>query len=107
MKQYALKNPKLLTSMCSQAWGLMFRKAVPQPYIFIFNKPKRVALHMFFVFTTIDVLYLDKDKKVIEYKENFLPFTYYRPKNKASYIVELPKHTIAKQGIEKGTAITW
>ena len=29
-------------------------------------------------------------------KENFKPFTIYTPKNKALYIIELPKDTIKK-----------
>lgn len=107
MRQYTLKNPRILTNICSQAWGLMFKTTVTQPYIFVFNKPKRTPLHMFFVFTPIDVIYLDNKRQVIEYKKNFLPFTYYRPKSKASYIVELPKHTIANNAIKEGTAIKW
>ena len=38
---------------------------------------------MFFVFFPIDVLFLDKNKKVVELKENFKPFSIYFPKNKA------------------------
>ena len=44
---------------------------------------------MFFVFYKIDVLYLDENKKVIEIKKNFKPFSSYTPKNKAKYVIEL------------------
>ena len=49
---------------------------------------------MFFVFYPIDVLFLNKNKIVVEMKENFKPFTFYTPKNKALYIIELPRGSI-------------
>ncbi len=64
--------------------------------VFIFNKEKRVALHMFFVFFSIDVIYLDKHKKIVEIKESFQPFSCYMPKHKAQYVVELSQETVKK-----------
>ena len=63
--------------------------------IFVENNERNIPLHMWFVFYQIDVLYLNKDKKVIEIKENFLPFTFYFPKNKAKYIIELKKGAVS------------
>jgi hypothetical protein len=51
---------------------------------------------MFFVFYPIEVSFLNKNKIVVEIKENFMPFSCYSPKNKAQYIIELPKGTIKK-----------
>ena len=72
----------------------MFSKK--KPLIFIFKKEKINPLHMFFVFYQIDVLFLDKNKIVAEMKENFDPFSFYNPKNKSKYILELPQGTIKK-----------
>ena len=83
------RNHMLCKSSFSKARGLMFRLR-PKALIFVFEKPKIVALHMFFVFFPIDVIYLDKKKEVIEIKEQFMPFSFYTPKKKASYVVELP-----------------
>ncbi len=44
---------------------------------------------MFFVFYKIDVLFLSKEKNVVEIKRNFKPFTFYTPKRRAAYVVEL------------------
>jgi uncharacterized protein len=85
-----LRNPVFLKSFFSKGIGLMFRKKINKPYIFIFNKEKIISLHMFFVFMPIDVLFLDKNKKVVE-KTTLKPFTIYTPKNKAKYVIELPK----------------
>jgi len=86
---YNFKSP------VSKAIGLMFSMN-PKNLIFIFKKEKIVPLHMFFVIFPIDVLFLDKNKKVVDLKENFRPFTFYTPKAKAKYVIELPKETIKK-----------
>ncbi|MBL7054752.1 DUF192 domain-containing protein [Candidatus Woesearchaeota archaeon] len=68
----------------------------PKTLIFIFKKEKIIPLHMFFVFFPIEVLFLDKNKIVAEIKENFKPFTFYSPRKKSKYIIELPKDSIKK-----------
>jgi len=88
-KHYNFKSP------ISKAIGLMFSMN-PKNLIFIFKKEKIVPLHMFFVIFPIDVLFLDKNKKVVDMKENFRPFTFYTPKAKAKYVIELPNKTIRK-----------
>ena len=60
---------------------------------------------MFFVFYPIDVLFLDKNKIVVEIKENFKPFTFYNPKKKSKYILELQKNTIKKTETTLGNKI--
>ena len=93
------KNAKICKSIFLKTMGLMFSKK-PKPLIFIFKKEKIVPLHMFFVFYPIDVLFLNKNKIIVEKKENFKPFTIYIPKKKAMYVIELPKNTIKKTRIE-------
>ena len=60
---------------------------------------------MFFVFYPIDVLFLNKNKIIVEIKENFMQFTYYIPRNKAQYIIELPKNIIRETKTEIGDKI--
>ena len=57
----------------------------------IFNKERNISLHNFFVFYPIDVLILNENKKVIEIKNNFRPFTFWNSKNKGKYLIELGK----------------
>ena len=59
--------------------------------IMIFKKERIISLHMFFVFYPIDVLILDENKKVIEVKENFKPFTFWSSTKKGKYLIELGK----------------
>ena len=70
--------------------GLMFRLEKKNLIMYL-TKEMKAYLHMFFVFYPIDVLLLDKNKKVIEIKENFKPFREWHSKNKGHYIIELGK----------------
>ncbi len=55
----------------------------------IFDKEKKVSLHMFFVFYPIDVLILNEKKEIVEIKRNFKPFTFWNSQEKGKYAVEL------------------
>ena len=87
-KKIIAGNARLCRSILSKAIGLVFSKK--KALIFVFKKEKIVPLHMLFVFYPIDVLFLNKEKIVVEKKEKFMPFTFYTPKNKAKYIIEIP-----------------
>ena len=83
----------------------MFEKKINEPLIFIFEKESFVPLHMCFVFFPIDVLFLDKNKVVVDKKENFRPFTFYTSKKKAMYVIELPSNSIKKSKTNIGDNI--
>jgi uncharacterized protein len=88
--------------------GLMFsRKINDFGLVFVFHENTKISLHMFFVFFTIDVLFLDKDRKIIEIKEGFKPFALYFPKKEFMYVVELPPGTIRKSKTEINDTITF
>ena len=75
--------------------------------IFEFPKEEIIPLHMWFVFFSIDVLFLDSKKKVLEIKADFKPFTFYTPKNKAKYVLELEKGIIGKTNTKPGDLISF
>src|SRR3989344_5196355 len=82
-----MSNFKICTSWFSKAKGLMF--SFRENLVFVFDDERRRNLHMFFVFFPIDLLFLDKNKKIVEIKKDFKPFTFYNSKEKAQYVVEL------------------
>ena len=98
-------NSILCSNSLSKLVGLMFSKNKKKCLIFKFNQEKIIALHMIFVFYPIDVLFLDKDKIVIDKKENFKPFTFYKSRKKAKYAVELPPGIIKKSNTDIGDKI--
>ena len=85
--------------------GLMFSKKQNRSLIFKFGKEKIISLHMFFVFYPIDVLFLDKNKIVVDKKEGFNPFTFCKSEKKAMYAVEMPSGTAKKTKTEIGDKI--
>ena len=92
-KNSILSEKALLhTSIFQKAKGLMFSKQ--KDLIFVEKKLKYIPLHMWFVFYPIDVLFLNENKQVIEIKENFRPFMFYNPLNKAKYVIELKQGAI-------------
>jgi uncharacterized membrane protein (UPF0127 family) len=96
-KEIISPNAEACTTYVQKARGLMFSKQ--KDLFFQFSKEERVPLHMWFVFYPIDVVYLNKQKKVVEIKEHFKPFTMYFPKEKAQYVLELPAGTVKKSRI--------
>lgn len=98
-------NAALCTDILPKAIGLMFSKKSDKTLIFKFEEEKIISLHMLFVFYAIDVLFLDKNKIVVDKKEKFMPFTFYSSKKKARYAIELPSGTAKKTKTEIGDKI--
>jgi len=86
------EDVKIVKSVLKQIQGLMFSRQ--KNLVFEFPDERQSLIHMFFVFYPIDLVFLDKDKKVVELKENLMPFCFYKPKNKAKYILELKQGSI-------------
>jgi uncharacterized membrane protein (UPF0127 family) len=94
MKIINLKTKEIISKNCikcktilSKTFGLMFSKK--KDLIFIFDKEKIVPLHMVFVFFKINVLFVNKNYIIVDKKKDFLPFTFYTPKKKAKYVIEI------------------
>jgi len=102
-KTLLAKNAIICRNIFSKSLGLMFSK--PKSLILIFREEKIIPLHMFFVFNPIDVLFLNKNKIVVEIKEDFKPFKFYTPKNNAKYVIELPENTIKRSKTKVGDKI--
>ncbi len=90
----------------SKARGLMFRSN-PLNLLFVFNKSGMYQLHMCFVFFPIDVIFLDEQKRVVEIKEHFRPWSVYTPKNRAMYILEMADGSVKKYRVRLGQKLSW
>jgi uncharacterized protein len=91
-------------SLFSKMKGLMFSpKIQDKALIMVFAKEQIVALHMLFVFFPIDIIFLDRAKKVVETSEHAKPFiSQIVPQHKAQYVIELPAGMIAKTKTKVG-----
>jgi len=99
-----LANAIICKSILSKARGQMFRLK-PKNMVFVFDKLQKVSLHMLFVFFPIDVVFLDSEFRVIEIKENFRPLSFYTPKLKAKYVVEVPAGFVNEKKIIIGSLV--
>ena len=80
---------KLCSTFFSRFRGLMLSKKLGKNECLILENASDI--HMLFVFQSIDVVWLDKNKKVISKKENIKPFAFLiKPETKAYYVIELP-----------------
>jgi len=87
----------------------MFEEKKKFNYALIFEFPieSRIgtSLHMLFVFFPIDVLFLNKNKIIVD-KTTLQPFIpNYTPKKAAKYVIELPTGKI--KGLKIGQKISW
>ncbi len=86
---------KTAEGLWAQFQGLMFERPSRFDYALVFPLPfeSRVgaSVHMLFVFFPLDLVFLDKGRRVIDKKEDFRPFSLnYTPKKPAAYFIELP-----------------
>ena len=101
---------RLAKSTWEKLQGLMFEKNQKFDYALIFILPQesiaRATIHMLFVFFPIDVVYLDKNKKVVDIVSNLQPFTpSCSPKKPSKFFIELPPGK--SKGISLGDTLEW
>ena len=102
-KKIIVDYTKLCESPGSQARGLMFSGFIDdKALVFDFKKPRSISLHMFFVFFPIDLIFLDSKFKVVELRKSFMPFTLYKSKKKARYLIELSAGVIEESNTKVG-----
>lgn len=75
--------------------GLMFKKSIPKKYILALYPCKQV--HGMFMFMTISLIILDKDKKVIDKVKEFKPWTISRLYNDGYYVLEFSDDDIYEE----------
>ena len=101
-----VSKTKIYDNIFLKALGLMFSRPLNDKCLVLRFKSEKIRpLHMFFVLYAIDVLFLDKDLRVVEIKENFKPFSFYFPKNKAMFIIEVPLSIAKKASVEIGDVV--
>ncbi|MBD8069120.1 DUF192 domain-containing protein [Bacillus sp. PS06] len=83
--------------------GLMFR-VEPIENEGIWIKPCN-SIHMFFMFFSIDVVFLNEEMRIIALKENVKPWTLIFPIKHATSVIEFPQGTISSYSFAVGDTI--
>lgn len=98
----------LCNSFFKKGTGLMFKvkkDIINTAWIFSFKNSRRVSVTMMFVFFPIDIIFLDKNNKIIELKENFKPFTNYTSNQYINSFIELEQGIVKKYNLTLGKKI--
>ena len=83
----------------SKTRGLMFSRPLKKGQALVLvadhESVMETTIHMMFVFFSIDVVWLDQNKVVVDMRKNVWSFTpLITPRKPAKYVVELPKNTL-------------
>jgi len=100
---------ELVQNTISMAKGLMFRKFLGQDkgMLFIFKKEAKYSFWMKNTFIPLDIIWLNKDKKVVFIIENAQPCKWYycsslKPTAEAKYTLEVNGGIVEKIGLMVG-----
>ncbi|AIF68999.1 hypothetical protein PAP_02895 [Palaeococcus pacificus DY20341] len=99
---------KLADSFFKRFRGLMLKPKINYALVFILPAETRLnsSIHMFFMLQSIDVIFLDGDKRVVDVKRA-KPWRIYVPKKAAKYVIETPNGVAGYLSIEIGDKIDW
>jgi uncharacterized membrane protein (UPF0127 family) len=104
-----MKKVRFASNTWERTKGLMFENEKNFNYALVFSFPveSRIAtsLHMLFVFFPIDVLFLNKNKVIVD-KATLTPFMpNYTPRKAAKYVIEMPMGKA--KGFKIGQKVSW
>jgi len=93
-KRVLAENVVFYRNLFLRSWGLRFSKpkkgsalVLVSPYESIYSS----SIDMFFVFSPIDVLWLNSKYEVVDMRENVKPFSLpIKPRSPSKFVVELP-----------------
>ncbi len=98
---------KICSNVFCMSIGLLGTLSCDKALVFSFSKERKPTFHMFFMLYSIDILFLDSEKRVVDVKEDFKPFTVYASDELVRYAVELPVGTVSETGTEVGDELSW
>jgi hypothetical protein len=92
-----------------RARGLMLRRKLDKALVFLLDRETKMgaAIHSYFVLFSFDIIWLDKDRKIVDMR-TVRPFRLIEvPRAKAKYFIELPVGSIKRSGIKIGQKINF
>ncbi len=99
---------KLADSFFRRFRGLMLARNINYALIFVLPAETKAnaSIHMFFMLSDIDVIWLDSSRRVVDFK-TAKKWRLYAPKKAAKYIIEGPVGLIRALDVEEGDLIDW
>jgi uncharacterized membrane protein (UPF0127 family) len=108
----AATDVEMADTVLKKTVGVMFRRSLPSGFAMIFDMGREmrgnIAIHMVFVFVSIDVIYLDGKRTIVDIKHGLRPWIGLAvPKKAARYAIEMPAGAAAEQGLKEGDLLEW
>jgi len=99
---------KIANTFFKRFKGLMLTRDVNYALVFLLPAETRAnaAIHMFFMLSDIDVIWLDSARRVVDFK-TARKWRMYSPRKPARYIIEGPVGLIQTLDAEEGDLISW
>jgi uncharacterized protein len=102
-KNFRVKNLKIAKSFGARLKGLLFRSRLEKSEGLLI--PRCNAVHMFGMQFAIDVIFLDKQNRVVHLIKNLKPNRLSAIIFKATSVLEVPAGFIEEQGIESNDCL--
>ncbi len=102
---------EIADTFTDRAKGLMFRKTLPEKegMLFVFNDEDYHSFWMMNMSFPIDIIFINKDKKIIDIVKNAQPCglscSTYKPKEKVMYVLEVNANFTEKHEMTIGTTL--
>ena len=94
---------EIASSFWRRAFGLMGCHGLPNGYGLIIRPAN--SIHTFFVFTALDLLYLDRDNRVLRIVSDLKPWRVGPVVRRSKWVLELPAGTVARTAMQPGDII--
>jgi len=98
-------NPEIADTVGKHMKGIMFRKKVEKPVLFVFDREAPVSIHSFFC-APFDIIYINKFGKVLKTSGDVAPNTLL-PAVRCKYIIECKPGEIKKKRIKTGDVLSF
>lgn len=108
-----LYNLELAKTPTQQELGLSHRPCMPEKsaMLFLFPVDDKFGIWMKEMRFNIDVVWLDKDKKIVTIEKNMKPESYpnkiYYPASDSRYVLEFNDGQVEKLGLKLGQTLNW
>lgn len=115
-KTILIRKTETANSVGKKTKGLMFRKELAKDtgFLMVFGYERRHEIWMFGMRFPIDIIFIDKDKRIVDIKHSVRPmgknpmtWRVYIPKEKCRYVLEVRADLANKTGTEVGDVLSF
>ncbi len=103
--RWLLQRGKLKNHFWGRFLGLMGKKSLAENEGLILYPTN--AIHCFFMHFPIDVVYVDRNNRVVDIDRRVQPWRVGRPRRNARYVIEMPAGKAAATATQPGDKLRW